>query len=187
MNHAFSTHHLVDLELLIPSLVIDSKYATNDNFTKKKVYTQAKCYLIKDAKASDELNNLGYTLKIWDAYRPLSVQYLFWSLVPDERYVANPHKGSRHNRGCAIDLTLVDRHGEEVAMGTEFDDFTQKAHRDFTSLPSHELDNRKILQSIMEKNRFIGLETEWWHFDFEDWENYPILDSTFDSLSDSQE
>jgi D-alanyl-D-alanine dipeptidase len=102
--------------------------------------------------------------------------------VPDERYVADPSKGSRHNRGCAVDITLVDHTGTELDMGTPFDDFSAKAHREYAHLPEQTLANRKLLQRIMEDNQFIGWYAEWWHFDFRQWEQYPILDIPFTEI-----
>jgi D-alanyl-D-alanine dipeptidase len=174
-------HNLVNVTTLIPAIDIDIRYATSNNFTHKIIYPTAQAYLIRNAaealkKASDEFNTYGYTLRIWDAYRPLQAQYIFWQLVPDERYVADPAKGSRHNRGCAVDITLLDTKGNEIDMGTDFDDFTQRAHRDCTDLSPDVLHNRKLLQDVMERNQFIGWKNEWWHFDFEEWEQYPILD-----------
>ena len=183
-------NNLIDIQKLIPNLEVDIKYATENNFTNKKVYSVAKLFLIEPTAnalkaASDEFNTLGYKIKVWDGYRPLSAQYIFWKLVPDERYVADPKKGSRHNRGCAIDLTLIDKNGKELDMGTDFDDFTEKAHRSYKDLPQEVLRNRKLLQDIMEKNHFIGWENEWWHFDFEDWMHYPVLDIAFDEIKNN--
>jgi len=115
-------------------------------------------------------------LKVYDGYRPLSVQKKMWAIMPDERYVANPAKGSRHNRGCAVDLTLVDSLGNELDMGTPYDDFTEKSHIDYKNLPPEVLRNRRILQEAMTKFNFILMRTEWWHFDYKGWEKYPILD-----------
>lgn len=187
MIEKYKGQNLVFLPSVIPNLVLDIRYATPCNFLQEKVYTSALPFLTVAAaeslkNASDQFNSLGYSIKIWDCYRPWSVQRIFWERVPDERYVADPQKGSRHNRGCAVDLTLVDSHGDEIFMGTDFDDFSQKAHRDYTDLPIEVIKNRKLLQEIMEKNRFIGWENEWWHFDFEDWQRYPLLDISFEAL-----
>jgi D-alanyl-D-alanine dipeptidase len=99
-----------------------------------------------------------------------------WEIIPDERYVANPQKGSRHNRGCAVDLTLIDSTGKELDMGTPYDDFSEKSHIDFFQLPDTVINNRKLLQEVIIKFGFIPLKTEWWHFDYKDWEKYPVLD-----------
>jgi D-alanyl-D-alanine dipeptidase len=116
---------------------------------------------------------------MYDCYRPLSVQKKFWALVPDERYVANPAKGSRHNRGMAVDLTVVDREGRELAMPTPYDDFTERAHRDFMNLSPEQLRNRELLEKVMVKHGFEPFPTEWWHFDFKGWEAYPVMDTPF--------
>lgn len=178
---------LVNVQTIIPNLIIDLKYATSDNFTKKVVYSSSQCYLI-DAVAqalkntTHDFNSLGYCIKIWDGYRPLQAQYTFWQLVPDPNYVADPKQGSRHNRGCAVDVTLVDQNGQELDMGTGFDDFTIKAHRDYQNFSDQALKNRQILQTVMEKHGFIGWHEEWWHFDFKDWEQHPVLDIPFEDL-----
>lgn len=182
---------LIELKKVIPNIILDIKYATKDNFTNQVVYPSAHCFLIDQAVhnlklASDEFNSLGYKIKVFDAYRPLKYQYKFWQLMPDERYVADPKKGSRHNRGCAIDLTLVNKNNKEVDMGTGFDDFSKSAHRDFKDLPKQVLDNRKILQEIMEKHNFIGWLNEWWHFDFKNWQDYPILDIDFEEILEQE-
>ncbi len=159
-------NHLVEVKLLIPNIELDIKYATSDNFTKMKIYPVAKCYLIEhvalDLKcASEEFTALGYRIKIWDGYRPLQVQSIFWQLVPDERYLADPKKGSRYNRGCAVYLTLIDVNGKELEMETNFDDFTEKAHRDFRDLHPGVLQHRHLLQDVMAKHHFIGWKNEW--------------------------
>lgn len=172
-----------------PSIHRDIRYATANNFTGKPVYTVAECYLEEVAAealqaAQKEFIALGFSLKAFDGYRPLSVQKIFWSLLPNEQYVANPAKGSRHNRGCAIDVSLIDlKTGQELDMGTEFDDFTQKAHRNYSGFASTVLANRELLEHIMHKHGFIGWHAEWWHFDFKDWEKFPIRDISFEDLA----
>jgi D-alanyl-D-alanine dipeptidase len=135
-------------------------------------------------KVQDKLHPYNLRIKVWDGYRRLADQIIFWNLVPDEHYVANPKKGSRHTRGCAVDLTLVDAAGNELPMGTGFDDFTERAHRDCTDLTPEELHNRKFLEQCMIEEGFVGLSTEWWHFDFTGWEQYPILDISFQELDE---
>ncbi len=192
--YLLSLHHelgakLVKLIKIDPTIKLDIRYATANNFTGVPVYTVAECYLEEGAAqalqaAQKEFLDLGLSLKVFDGYRPLSVQKIFWNLVPDERYVANPAKGSRHNRGCAVDVTLVDtKTGKELEMGSEFDDFTEKAHRTSMNFPAHILTNRKLLEHIMHKHGFIGWVNEWWHFDFNGWQDYPIRDISFEELS----
>lgn len=170
----------VDLKT-IPNIVLDIRYATTNNFTGKIVYTKAEAFLVQPAAEAlelvqKELAESGLGLKIYDAYRPLSVQKIFWEIMPDERYVADPAKGSRHNRGCAVDCTLINlSDGKELEMPTEFDDFTEKAHRDSMAHSPEVLKNRDTLEKIMTKHGFVGISTEWWHFDFEGWEQYPLF------------
>jgi len=130
-----------------------------------------------------ELNENGVGLKIFDAYRPYSVTVKFWELVHDERYVANPSKGSGHNRGIAVDLTIINlKTGRELNMGTGFDNFSDTAHQTFTSLPEEILQNRVLLKSTMEKYGFKALDTEWWHFFLTDGSRFEILDIEFKKL-----
>jgi len=164
------------------TILTDVKYATADNFTGKILYPTSKVYTRKIVgeqlkKVNTYLKeNYGYTLKVFDAFRPISVQRQMWEIMPDSRYVANPKNGSRHNRGAAVDLTLVDNEGEELDMGTPFDDFTEKAHFAYDGLTVEQRKNRDILKEAMEKFGFNVLETEWWHFDYKDWKNYSIID-----------
>lgn len=173
---------LVNIQELDSTILIDVRYATENNFTGQKLYETDKVYLIKEAaqdlvKANKYLKEkYNLRLKIYDGYRPLSVQKKMWAIMPDDRYVANPAKGSRHNRGCAVDLTLVDSLGNELDMGTHYDDFTEKSHIDYKNLPPEVLRNRRILQEAMTKFNFTPMRTEWWHFDYKGWEKYPILD-----------
>jgi D-alanyl-D-alanine dipeptidase len=176
---------LVDVQALSPDIRLDMRYATADNFTHHKIYPVAKCYLRRPvaerlARVQAALARDGLGLKVFDCYRPLSVQREFWRLVPDERYVADPAKGSRHNRGAAVDLTLVTRAGEELTMPTSFDDFSERAHRDFRRLPRDRIRHREQLEQAMRREGFIPFPTEWWHFDDPDWQRYPMLDLPLD-------
>jgi len=128
-------------------------------------------------KVQQELNKKGLGLKIFDAYRPYSVTKKFWELVHDERYVANPKKGSGHNRGIAVDLTIIDlKTDKELNMGTGFDNFTDSAHQDFAALPKDVLANRQMLKETVEKYGFNLLATEWWHYSWPNPEKFEILD-----------
>lgn len=172
---------LVDIATLDTTLHFDLRYATADNFTGVAVYPEARALLRREAALAllavqEELRAEGLGLLIWDAYRPLSVQRLFWSLVPDERYVADPAKGSRHNRGAAVDLTLCDRLGRPLPMPTAFDDFSGRAHRDARGWTPEQRRNSERLQAAMERHGFNGLPTEWWHYDLVDWRRYALLD-----------
>jgi D-alanyl-D-alanine dipeptidase len=178
---------LIDMRRRNPRILREIRYATTDNFTKRKLYDSAACWLNGVAAArldavQQEIEKQGLGLKVWDCYRPLSVQRVFWALLPDERYVANPVKGSRHNRGAAVDLTLVDAYGRELPMPTPHDDFSERAHRDFMDLPAEVIGNRARLEKAMVRHGFVPFPTEWWHFDSEGWESLPILDIEFSRL-----
>jgi len=167
--------------------MVDMRYATENNFTKRKLYPVAdQCLLCEPAarrlaRVQEKLEKQGLGLKVWDCYRPISVQQKLWDVVPDPRYVADPKVGSRHNRGASVDLTLVDKKGIELAMPTGFDDFSPKAHRTFMDLPVEALRNRERLQRAMEEEGFVGLPTEWWHFDAPEWSQYALRDEPLGS------
>jgi D-alanyl-D-alanine dipeptidase len=176
-----ATVKLVDIHKLDPNIIIDLKYATKDNFTGQIVYPVNKCYLREEvakklSKVQKKLNKIGLGLKVWDAYRPLSVQYKFWELVPDPRYVADPKTGSNHNRGAAVDVTLVDSKGKELLMPTKFDDFSEKASGSYMDLPEEAIKNRELLKKYMTEEGFEAFASEWWHFNDKNIKNYPILD-----------
>lgn len=151
-------------------IAIDIKYATTDNFTKKQIYKCGKCFLRPEAtekivKAHKILKEkYGYGLKMFDCYRPLPAQQRLWDVVPNADYVTPPSKGSMHNKGLAVDLTIVDKDGKELDMGTPYDFFGKEAHTDNLSLPKQVLENRNILKSVMNEVGFNGIRTEWWHF-----------------------
>lgn len=172
---------LVDIQTIIPGIQVDLKYATEDNFTGQVVYDFNCCLLVQEAAfclmdVQTELETVGLGLKVWDGYRPMEAQWKFWELVPDERYVSDPRKGGRHTRGTAVDLTLVTKEGEELPMPSAFDDFSEKAHRDYMGASLEATQNRDFLQEVMERHGFQGLPSEWWHFDLEGWGDYPPLD-----------
>ena len=172
---------LVDIRTVNRNIRLDIRYATTNNFLKRKLYPIAKCALRssvaqKLALVQTDLEKIGLGLKVYDCYRPFSVTKQMWEFLPDPNYVANPSRGSRHNRGAAIDLTLVDRTGKELEMPTPFDDFTTKAHRNYAGGSAQSRKNRQLLEDAMKKQGFIGITTEWWHFDSEDWQKFAILD-----------
>lgn len=151
--------------------VYDLKYATKANFLKEQVYDCPACYLrFKTVKAliaaNEEFKTLGYQIKIFDCYRPLDVQKKMWKILPGTNYVANPRKGSVHNRGGAVDLTLVTVVGDSVAMGTDFDFFGPQAHHSYSNLPNDVLKNRMLLKSVLRKHQFSAINSEWWHYNF---------------------
>ena len=177
---------LVDVRTVAPEVAVEMRYARSDNFTGQAIYDCGRCFLRlqtaeKLGRAERELRARGLSLKMWDCYRPLSVQKLFWALVPDSRFVADPRKGSRHNRGTAVDVTLVDSEGRELAMPTPFDDFSPRAGHDETHLPAQVLANRRLLAETMERAGFRRLSTEWWHYDDADAEG-EVMDVPFGEL-----
>ncbi len=184
-----STNKLINLEELIPGIKLDIRYATTNNFLGKNVYDSAVAYLRQPAayallQVQKELVKDSLGLKIFDAYRPYSVTVEFYENYKDTTYVASAWRGSRHNRGCAVDLTLIDlTTGKELNMPTPFDDFTEKAYSTYNNLPADVIKNRRILKTVMEKHGFKNYQYEWWHFDFNGWKNYELLDLSFDQLS----
>jgi D-alanyl-D-alanine dipeptidase len=179
---------LVDLATLDAGFRFDLRYATPNNFVHSTLYPVARAYLHRDAARAlvavqHELAAQGLGLKIFDAYRPLSVQQRMWDLIHDERYVSNPAiNAGRHTRGTAVDLTLVDREGKEVPMPTPFDDFTERAHRNAAGIPADAAHNSKLLEAAMLKHGFLPYPFEWWHFDFRDWKKHPPLDVPLEEL-----
>ncbi len=180
---------MVDLRKLIPGIIIDLRYCGKDNFLQQPIYPYTRTtYLRKPAvaalaRAQTALNEQGLALKVWDAYRPYSATVKMWEPVQDARYAADPQFGSGHNRGIAVDLTLVKlATGQELNMGTGFDNFSDTAHIDFKNLPKDVLANRQLLQLIMEQNGFKVLDTEWWHFYLPDAKKYELLDLSFRQL-----
>ncbi len=185
-----SNQKMISLRSIIPNIILDLRYATSNNFMHKKMYPSNpdETYLrLQGAKAlafvQHELNEQGLGLKIFDAYRPYSVTKDFWKQVHDERYVANPAKGSGHNLGIAVDLTIIDlKTAKELDMGTGFDNFTDSAHQNFIALPENSLNNRELLRTTMKKYGFIMYDTEWWHYAWPNDYNYAILDLSFEEL-----
>lgn len=183
-----AARELVDLNKLDAGFRFDLRYATPDNFTKVTLYPVARAYLHRSvAKAlvevQQELAAQGLGLKIFDAYRPLSVQQRMWDLIHDDRYVSNPAlNAGRHTRGTAVDITLVDKDGKDLPMPTPFDDFTERAHRDAAGIPAEAARNSKRLEEVMQKHGFIPYPFEWWHFDFHDWKSHPPLDVPIEQL-----
>lgn len=179
--------NLVDITSVNRKIRLDIRYATTNNFLKKKVYPVERCLLRASVaqqllRVQADLQKKGLGLKVYDCYRPLSVQKQMWAIMPDSNYVANPANGSRHNRGAAVDLTLVDSAGNELEMPTEFDDFSDRAHRDYQGASPKALQNRQLLEDAMKNRGFIPLKSEWWHFDAPGWEKFPLLDVPLESI-----
>ncbi len=183
-----SNNAIIDLELIIPQLKKDVKYATSDNVTKHVLYETPGTFLRLPAaralaRVAEELALNGIGLVVYDGYRPYGVTKKIWEYVLDENYAASPKTGSRHNRGCAIDLGLYDlKTGELLEMPTIFDDFTTKAGHGFMDIPLNVRANRALLRSVMTKHGFMVLDSEWWHYDFQNWKKFDIIDIPFELL-----
>ncbi|HSN08180.1 MAG TPA: M15 family metallopeptidase [Hanamia sp.] len=182
-------NNMINLQNFIPSIKLDLKYATTQNFMHQKLYPPIKnTFLRKPAavnlkKVVEELKKQNLSVKIFDAYRPYSITEKMWEKVKDDRYAADPAKGSGHNRGTAVDLTLVDlKTGKELPMGTGFDNFSDTAHPDFKGLPEEVIKNRNLLKRVMEENGFKQLSTEWWHFYLPNSSSFELLDIPFREL-----
>lgn len=171
-----------------PSIRIGLRYATTNNFTGKVVYPKDICLLQKSTldkliQCNSDLKKQGYRIKIWDAYRPADVQKYFWNIVKDRRFIADPYlHGSRHNRGCAVDITLVDSNDKEVEMPTGFDEFSIAAYRNNPNISVTAKKNLDLLTKTMLSHGFKSIETEWWHFDDSNSDNYPILNIQLDEI-----
>ena len=187
----FLPSNLIELIKIDPALKLDIRYATPNNFLGVPVYTQARAFLQRPAaealaRANQSLRTQGYGLVIHDAYRPWYVTKIFWDATPtpQKKFVANPQKGSRHNRGCAVDLSLVDlKTGLEVDMPSGYDEMTDRAYSDYLGGTPEQRRLRAILRAAMLKEGFSPIPTEWWHFDFRGWDHYPILNQRFEDLS----
>lgn len=184
-----SNKRMVDLRSIMPGLAMDIRYATANNFMHQKLYPPIRTTFLRKPAADSLKKVLEYlkkqdlSIKIFDAYRPYSVTEKMWEKVKDDRYAADPSRGSGHNRGVAVDLTLIDSETKkELQMGTGFDNFSDTAHSDFTSLPPEDLRNRGILKDVMEKFGFIQLTTEWWHYYLPNSSSYELLDIPFSDL-----
>lgn len=168
---------LVDVEEEVSGIRLDVRYAMEDNFMEKQLYPVTKAVLRKPAaeflsEVQEDLKERGLELKVFDGYRPYEVTERMWEPYQDPDFVADPAEGSRHNRGCAVDATLVESGtGEELPMSTGYDDFTEKAAHDYGDPPEEAIRNRDLLREVMEGQGFAALETDWWHYDCQPW--YP--------------
>ena len=189
-QRTFLKPDLVELIKLDPTIKLDIRYATTNNFLGTPVYTQARAFLQRPAaeallRAQQELKDQGYGLIIHDGYRPWYITKIFWDAVPvDKRiFVADPAAGSKHNRGCAVDLSLYDlKTGKEVTMPSGYDEMTERAYADYPGGTDEEHARRALLRQAMEKQGFKVIPKEWWHFDYKDWEQYPIMNVKFEDL-----
>src|ERR1700733_11383593 len=181
---------LVELVKLEATIKLDIRYATTNNFLSTPVYTQARAFLQRPAaeallRAHRELKAQGYGLIIHDGYRPWYVTKIFWDATPNDKkiFVADPAAGSKHNRGCAVDLSLYDlKTGKEVKMPSGYDEMTDRAFADYAGGTADERARRALLRQAMEAQGFKVNPTEWWHFDYKDWNRYPILNVKFEDL-----
>ncbi len=189
----FRQPDLVEIVKLDPTIHLDVRYATANNFSGRPVYRQARAFLQRPAaealvRVNRSLREKGYGLLVFDGYRPWSVTKHFWEITPKEKrekgFVADPAKGSKHNRGAAVDLSMYDlATGREVGMPSAYDEFTDRADPDYSGGTAEERARRDQLRAEMEKAGFTVDPGEWWHFNFEGWEKYPILDIPFEKIS----
>jgi zinc D-Ala-D-Ala dipeptidase len=187
---SFREPDLVELVKLDPTIKLDVRYATANNFLGTPVYTQARAFLQRPAaealvRAAHELEAHGYGVIIFDGYRPWYVTKIFWDATPADKkiFVADPAAGSKHNRGCAVDLSLYDlATGREVKMPSGYDEMTERAYANYAGGTAEERAHRALLRQAMVKQGFEVNPTEWWHFDYKDWKQYPILNLKFEDL-----
>lgn len=184
-------HDLVEVVRLDSSIRLDIRYATSNNFMKRPMYKHAKAFLQRPAaealvRAHTRLKGHGVGILLFDAYRPWEVTRLFWEETPSElrKFVANPRDGSKHNRGCAVDVSLFDlRTGKEVSMPSAYDEFSPRASASYSGGTAEQRRMRDLLRTSMEAEGFRVHPDEWWHFDYRSWREYPILNIPFDSLT----
>ena len=186
----FRQPDLVELIKLDPTIKLDIRYATANNFLGRPVYTEARAFLQRPAaealvRAHRALRQQGYGLVIHDGYRPWSVTKIFWDATPEDKkiFVADPSKGSRHNRGCAVDLSLYDlKTGKTVEMPSGYDEMSERAHINYAGGSSEARARRDLLRAAMEREGFAVYEPEWWHYDYKDWQSYRILNISFSDI-----
>ena len=186
----FRQPDLVELIKLDPTIKLDIRYATKNNFLGRPVYKQARAFLQRPAaealvRINQGLRKQGYGLIIHDGYRPWYVTKIFWDATPADKkiFVADPAKGSRHNRGCAVDLSLFDlKTGNEVTMPSEYDEMTERAHINYACAIAEAKQLRDMLRAAMEADGFTVYEPEWWHYDYKDWKEYPIGNVKFSDI-----
>lgn len=186
----FRTPELIELTKLDRSIKLDVRYATANNFAGRAVYAEARAFLQRPAaealvRASRALRRKGYGLAVFDGYRPWSVTKLFWEITPEakKQFVADPSKGSRHNRGCAVDLTLYElKTGREVSMPGDYDEMSERSHINYAGGTPEQRRLRDLLRAAMEAEGFNVYEPEWWHYDYKEWRQYPILNLSFGEI-----
>ncbi|HSB08980.1 MAG TPA: M15 family metallopeptidase [Blastocatellia bacterium] len=186
----FRKPDLVELVKLDRTIKLDIRYATSNNFLGRPVYKEARAFLQRPAaealvRANKKLRKKGYGLIIHDGYRPWSVTKIFWDATPADKkeFVADPSQGSRHNRGCAVDLSLFDlKTSKEVVMPSEYDEMTERSHINYTGGTEQQRRLRELLRAAMEAVGFAVYEPEWWHYDYKDWKEYPIQNISFPEI-----
>jgi len=179
--------HLVELITLDNTIKLDIRYAGSDNFVGRPVYPEARAFLQKPAakalvRVHKKLKKQGLGLVIFDGYRPWAITKLFWDVVPEDKrkFVADPAKGSKHNRGCAVDLSIFDlKTGALIDMPSGYDEFTERASPNYTGGTPQQRANRDMLRKLMEAEDFTVNPNEWWHFDYKNWQDYAIYDISF--------
>ena len=186
----FRQPDLVEITKLDPTIRLDIRYATKNNFLGKAVYKQSRAFLQRPAaealvRINQNLRKQGYGLVVFDGYRPWSVTKVFWDVTPEDKkiFVADPSKGSRHNRGCAVDLTLFDlKTGKQVKMPSEYDEMTERSHINYECATPEARGLRELLRAAMVAEGFVVYEPEWWHYDYKDWKEYLILNLKFSEI-----
>jgi D-alanyl-D-alanine dipeptidase len=186
----FRAPDLVEIRKLDPTIRLDIRYATKNNFVGRPVYNQARAFLQRPAaealaRVNRELRKKGYGIVVHDGYRPWSVTKLFWDITPEEKreFVADPAKGSRHNRGCAVDLSIFNlKTGKTVEMPSLYDEMTERSHINYQGGTEGQRALRDMLREAMEAEGFHVFEPEWWHYDYKDWKEYPILNMSFSDI-----
>ena len=186
----FRTPDLVEIVKLDPTIKLDIRYATANNFLGRRVYKEARAFMQRPAaealvRVNQSLRKQGYGLIVFDGYRPWAVTKVFWDATPEDRkiFVADPSKGSRHNRGCAVDLSMFElKNGKTVQMPSEYDEMTERAHINYSCATPESARLRDILRGAMEAEGFAVYEPEWWHYDYKDWKEYPIMNVKFSDI-----
>ena len=186
----FRQPDLLELTKLDPTIRLDIRYATKNNFLGKAVYKQPRAFLQRPAaealaRVNQTLRKQGYGLVVFDGYRPWAVTKVFWDVTPVDKkiFVADPSKGSRHNRGCAVDLSLFELStGAEVKMPSEYDEMTERAHINYECATPEAKRLRELLRAAMTAEGFAVYEPEWWHYDYKAWKEYPIMNIKFSEV-----
>lgn len=186
----FRKPDLVELVKLDPTIKLDIRYATKNNFAGEKVYKEKRAFLQRPAaealaRVNQKLRAQGYGLVVFDGYRPWAVTKKFWDITSEDKkiFVADPSKGSRHNRGCAVDLSMFDlKTGQTVKMPSEYDEMTERSHINYECATPESKKLRELLRAAMTSEGFAVYEPEWWHYDFKDWREYPILNIKFSEI-----